>query len=108
VGVCRDGLTCLGAGSGALTARRTAAGSSEIPLPSLISSISKLHAGTFLLLCLTSVTISNGLMGEGKATFEKHFGDVTQTQLIAQSPQDCEDDVRGEFHRSHAWDNIVA
>jgi hypothetical protein len=39
-------------------------------------------------------------MRQHKAAFEKHFGDITQAQFVAQPPQDREeDDVRGEFKR---------
>jgi len=37
-------------------------------------------------------------MRQHKAAFEKHFGDITQAQFVAQLPQDREqDDVRREF-----------
>jgi hypothetical protein len=42
--------------------------------------------------------VSDGFMSTYKAAFEKHFGDITQAQFVAQLPQDREeDDVCGKF-----------
>ncbi len=39
-------------------------------------------------------------MRQHKASLSKHFGDVTQAQLLTESPQDNkEDDVCGSFKR---------
>jgi hypothetical protein len=37
-------------------------------------------------------------MSKDKAAFEKHFGDITQAQFVAQPPQDREkDNICGKF-----------
>jgi hypothetical protein len=44
--------------------------------------------------------VSSGLMGEFKAALQKHFSQVTQAQLVTQSPQhDEEDNIDGVFER---------
>ena len=48
----------------------------------------------------TGFPVSNRLMGEHKAALQEHLGQITQAQLVAQPPEDNEqDDIGGVFQK---------